>query len=82
MSFDIISTSVSGHTQISAWVAHNLKIPFKRYDVSEIEKLHQHFKDIDFPVLKDSGITLLIGTGHTDLLVHGDFRKDKMEKQQ
>ena len=28
VSFDISSTSISGSTQISAWVVHNLKIPF------------------------------------------------------
>ena len=54
LSFDISSTSVSGCTQISAWVVHNLKIPFNRYDASEIKKMHPHLKDVDFPVLKDS----------------------------
>ena len=54
VSFDISSTSVSGCTQISAWVVHNLKIPFNRYDASEIKKMHPHLKDVDFPVLKDS----------------------------
>ena len=38
VSFDISSTSVSGSTQISVWVVHNLKISFNRYDVSEIKK--------------------------------------------
>ena len=38
VSFDISSTSVSGFTQISAWVVHNFKIPFNRHDVSEIKK--------------------------------------------
>ena len=75
VSFDISSTSVSGSTQISAWVVQNLKIPFNRYDVSEIKKIHPHLKDIDFPVLKDSDVTLLIGTDHTDLLLHKDFRQ-------
>ena len=73
VSFDISSTSVSGCTQISAWVVHNLKIPLNQYDVSEIKKIHPHRKDIEFPVLKDSDVTLLIGTGHTDLLLHRDF---------
>ena len=38
VSFDVSSTSVSGCTQISAWVVHNLKIPFNRYDISELKK--------------------------------------------
>ena len=75
VSFDISSSSVSGSTQISAWVVHNLKIPFNRYDVSEIKKIHPHLKDIDFPVLKDSDVTLLIGADHADLLLHRDFRQ-------
>ena len=75
VSFDISSTSVSGSTQISAWVVHNLKIPFNRYDVSEIKKIHPHLKDIDFPLLKDSDVTLLIGTDHANLLLHRDFRQ-------
>ena len=73
--FKISSTSVSGSTQISAWVVQNLKIPFNRYDVSEIKKIHPHLKDIDFAVLKDSDVTLLIGTDHTLLLLHRDFRQ-------
>ena len=36
VSFDVSSTSVSGCTQISAWVVHNLK--FNRYDISELKK--------------------------------------------
>ena len=81
MSFDISSTSTSGCTQISAWVVHNLKIPFNRYDVSEIKKkkkkkkIHPHLKDTDFPVLKDSDVTLLIGTDHANVLLHRDFRQ-------
>ena len=75
MSFDISSASVSGCTQISAWVVHNLKIPFNRYDVSEIKKIQPHLKDIDFPVLKDLDVTLLIGTGHANVLFHRDFRQ-------
>ena len=74
VSFDVSSTSVSGSTQISAWVVRNL-IPFNRYDVSEIKKIHPHLKDIDFPVLKDSDVTLLRGTDHADLLLHRDFRQ-------
>ena len=52
---DISSTSVSGCTQLSGWVVHNLKIPFNRYDVSEIKKIHPELKytHIDFTVLKD-----------------------------
>ena len=34
-----------------------------------------HLKDIDFPVLKDLDVTLLIGTDHADLLLHRDFRQ-------
>ena len=44
VSFNISSTTVSGCTQISAWVVHNLKIPFNRYDVSEIKKIHPHLQ--------------------------------------
>ena len=77
VSFDISSTSVSGCTQISAWVVRNLKIPFNRYDVSEIKKMHPHLKDIDFPVLKDSNVTLLIGTDHANLLLHRTFRQEQ-----
>ena len=73
-SFDISLISVSGSTKISAWVVHNLEIPFNRYDVSEIKKIHPHLKDINFPVLKDSDVTL-IGTHHADLLLHRDFRQ-------
>ena len=36
--------------------------------------IYPHLKDIDFPVMKDSNVTLLIGTNHTDLLLHRDFR--------
>ena len=75
VSFDISSTSVSGCTQISAWVVHNLKIALNPYDVSEIKKIHPHLKDIDFPLLKDSDVTLLIGTDHANLLLHRDFRQ-------
>ena len=75
MSFDISSTSVSGCTKISAWVVHNLKIPFNRYDISEIKKLHPLLKNIDFPVLTDSDVTLLIGTDHANLLLHRNFRQ-------
>ena len=75
MSFNISSTSVSGSTQIFAWIVQNLKIPFNRYDISEIKKVHLHLKDTDFPVLKDSDVTLLIGTDHADLLLHRDFRQ-------
>ena len=77
VSFDISSTSVSGFTQISAWVVHNFKIPFNRYDVSEIKKIHPPLKDFDFPVLNDSDVTLLIGTDHADLLLHRDFHQGK-----
>ena len=80
VSFDISSTSVSGCTQISTWVVHNLKIPFNQYDVSEIKKIHPHLKDIDFPVLKDSDVTLLIGTDHAHLLLHRDFRQGQNEE--
>ena len=73
VSFDISSISISGSTQISAWVLHNLKIPFNQYNVSEIKKIHSHLEDIDFPVLKDSDVTLLICTDHKDLLLHRDF---------
>ena len=38
VTFDISLTSVSGATQISAWVVHNLTIQFNRYHVSEIKK--------------------------------------------
>ena len=58
-----------------AWVVHNLKILFNRYDISKIKKIHPHLKDVDFPVLRDSDVTLLIGTEHTDLLLHRDFRQ-------
>ena len=75
VSFDISSTSVSDCTQISAWLVHNLKILFNRYDVSEIKKIHPHLKDIDFPLLKDSDVTLLIGTDHANVLLHRDFRQ-------
>ena len=75
MPFDISSTSGPGCTQISAWIVHNLKIPFNRYDISEIKKIHPHLKDIDFPILKDSDVTLLKGTDHADLLLHRDFRQ-------
>ena len=75
MSFDISSTSVSGCTKTSAWVVHNLKIPFNRYDISEIKKIHPLLKNIDFPVLKDSDVTLLIGTDHANLLLHRNFRQ-------
>ena len=51
-SFDISSTSLSGHTQIFTWVVHNLKLPFNRYDISKIKKIHLHLKSIDFSVLK------------------------------
>ena len=80
VSFDISSTSLSGCTLISAWVVHNLEIPFNRYDVSEIKKIHPHLKDIDFPVLKDSDVMLLIGTDHADLLLHRDFRQGQNEE--
>ena len=73
--FDISPTSVSNCTQISAWVVHNLKILFNRYDVSEIKKIHQHLKEIDFPLLKNSDVTLLIGTDHANLLLYRDFRQ-------
>ena len=53
---------------------HKLKIPFNRYDVSEIKKIHPHVQDTDFPVLKDSNVTL-IGTDHAGLLLHRDFRQ-------
>ena len=66
---------MSGCTQISAWVVHNLKIPFNRYNVSEIKKIHPHLKDIDFPVLKDLDVTLLIDTDHANLLLRRDFRQ-------
>ena len=75
MSFDISSASASGCTQISAWVVHNLKIPFNRYNVSEIKKIHPHLKDIDFPVLKDLDVTLLIDTDHANLLLRRNFRQ-------
>ena len=75
VSFDISSTSVSSCTQISVWVVHNLKIPFNRYDLSEIKTIHPNLKDIDFPLLKDSDVTLLIGADHTNLLLHRDFRQ-------
>ena len=45
---------------------------FNGYDVSAIKKIHQHLKEIDFPVLKDSNVTLLIGTDCTDVLLHRD----------
>ena len=73
VSFNISSTSVSGSTHISACVVQSLKIPFNRYDVSKIKKVYPHLEDIDFPVLKDSDVTLLIGTDHADLLLHKDF---------
>ena len=79
MSFDISSTSVSGCTKISAWVVHNLKIPFNRYDISEIKKLHPLLKNIVFPVLTDSDVTLLIGTDHANLLFHRNFRQGQNE---
>ena len=72
-SFHINPASISSCTQVSAWVLDNLKIPFNQYDVSEIKKIHPHLKDIDFPVLKDSHVTLLIGTDHANLLLHRDF---------
>ena len=37
------------------------------------KKKHQHLKDIDFPVLQDSDVTLLIGTYHADVLPHRDL---------
>ena len=79
VSFNISSTSVSVFTQISAWVVHNMKIRFNRY-VSEIRKIHLHLKDIDFQVLKDSDVTLLIGTDHAYLLLHRDFRQGQNGK--
>ena len=39
------------------------------------KKIHPHLKDIDFPLLKDSDVTLLIGTDHANLLLHRDFRQ-------
>ena len=38
------------------------------------QKTQTHLKDIDFPV-KDSDVTLLIGTDHADLLLHKDIRQ-------
>ena len=73
--FDISSASGPDCTQISAWIVHNLKISFNRYDISEIKKIYPHLKDIDFPILKDSDVTLLKGTDHADLLLHRDFRQ-------
>ena len=72
---DISSTSVSGCTQISTWVVHNLKIPLNRCDVSEIKTINPHLKDIDFPLLKDSDVALLIGRDHANSLLHRDFRQ-------
>ena len=46
---------------------------FNRY-VSEIKKIHPHSKDIDFPALKDSDATLLIGTDHETGLL---WKKDE-----
>ena len=80
-SFDTRPISASGCSQISAWLVHNLKIPFNQYDVSEIKKIHPHLKDIDFLVLKDSDVTLLIDTDHADLLLYKDFRLGQMENQ-
>ena len=39
--------------------------------------MHPHLKDIDFPVLKDSNVTLLIGTDHANLLLHRTFRQEQ-----
>ena len=52
VSFDISSTTLSGHTHLSAWVVHNLKLPFNQYDISKIKRIHLHLKSIDFSVLK------------------------------
>ena len=39
------------------------------------KKIHPHLEDIDFPLLKDSDVTLFIGTDHANLLLHRDFRQ-------
>ena len=79
---NISSTSAPGFTQIFAWVVHNLNIPFNQYDVSEIKKMHPHLKELDFPVLKDSDVTLIIGTDHQTYCSIEIFIKNKMENQQ
>ena len=75
VSLDLSSAPVPGSTKISAWAVHNLKIPFNRYNVSKIKKIHPHRKDINLLVLIDSDVTLLIGTDYSDLFLHKDFRQ-------
>ena len=81
VSIDVSSTSISGCTEMSAWVVHNLKILFNRHDVSEIKKIHPHLKYPDFPVFKDSDVTLLIDTDHANVLLHRDFRQGQNGEQ-
>ena len=71
VSFDISLTSVSCCTKIYAQVVHCLKILFSW--CSRDKKIHPRLKDIDFPVLKHSYVTLVIDTDYADLLLHRDF---------
>lgn len=52
-----------------------MKTPFNQYDVSEIKKKKPALKNIDFLVLKNSGVALLIGTDHEDVLLRRDFHQ-------
>ena len=47
---------------------------FKRYGTFKIEQKYSHLNGIEFPRLKDLGVTILIGTHHADLLLHREFR--------
>ena len=73
VSVNTSSLATKDLSKLSVWLLKNLDMSFKRYDTFEIEQKYPHLNGIEFPRLKDLGVTILIGTDHADLLLHREF---------
>jgi len=58
----------------SAWVVPNLTVSYHKINIKETQSKYKHLQNVNLPKLNPGDVTVLIGTDHSHLLVHHDFK--------
>ena len=74
VNFDISSICKSyNKSEIHAFVVEKLNVHPNKFNISELKRRYSHLRNINFPLLSECEVGLLIGTDNTDLLLHREF---------
>ena len=81
VNFKLLSTVNDNKFYINeAYVVNKLQIPSQNIDIKHFKNKYQHLRDIDFPILHYSEVTLLIGTNYPHFFLQHESKAGKWDE--